>query len=194
MRARAILSVLLLTSACDQETRAELAVLRQQVITQEAVISVLHRRVEELADELEKERRERRGAIEALEQPPPLPSAAPALVPVAPKCEGNVCTLTRAEVDALLWDPVRLTKEARVVPVREDRKQVGFKLFAIRAGSLFESIGLQNGDTITELAGFPLTSMDQSIEAFVALRDLDRVVVKGTRGDAPFEITLAVAE
>lgn len=187
-----ILCVLLLTPACDQGTRAEVALLREQVTTQEATISLLHRRVEELAADLEKERTERREADAAREQMPPVAETAEASLPVALKCVGNRCTLTREEVDALLDNPGRLAKEARIVPAIKDGKTSGFKLFGIRAGSLFASIGLQNGDTVTELAGVPLTDVEAAMRAVEAAKKVDAVVFKGTRKDQPFELSVAV--
>ena len=163
MHVRAILCVLLLTSACDQETRAEVAVLREQVASHEATISLLHRRVEELAVEVEKERNERREADAARERLPPVAETStdePA-PPVTLKCEGTACTITRAEIDALLANPGRLSKQARIVPVLKDGESGGFKVFGMRAGSLFASIGLQNGDVVLTLVSDDNFSMLQ---------------------------------
>jgi hypothetical protein len=193
MRVRAILCVLLLTAACDQETRAELAVLRERVISQESTISRLHQRVEDLAAELEKERGERREADAARERLPPVAEVPELALPVTPKCEGTACTLTRAEIDALLENPGQLAKQARIIPVIKDGKANGFKVFGIRAGSLFSSIGIQNGDTIDGLAGVPLTDVESAMRAVAAMKTLDTVVIKGTRKDQPFELSLAIA-
>ena len=65
-------------------------------------------------------------------------------------------------------------------------------LFGIRPGSLFASLGLQNGDSVTEFAGVPLTDMEAAMRAFGAARKLDEVVIKGIRKNEPFELSIAV--
>ncbi len=53
----------------------------------------------------------------------------------------------------------------------------GYRLSAIRHGTPWDRIGLKNGDAILEIGGHPLTSIEAAMEAYVALKDVDRVNV-----------------
>ena len=46
-----------------------------------------------------------------------------------------------------------LLTQARAVPYFKQGKSVGLRLFAIKAGSLFEKIGLKNGDKVVAMSG-----------------------------------------
>ncbi len=88
--------------------------------------------------------------------PPPVPPAAtpfavtgaasaPAHALVAP--ETRLVDISGAELDRLFTetDPAHA---ARIVPHLHDGHRCGVKLYAIRPGSLFEAIGLRNGDVL----------------------------------------------
>jgi general secretion pathway protein C len=189
---RAILPLLILTSGCDQGLRQEVAVLREEVANHEATIKLLHRRVEDLANELEQERAARRAGDEAREVPPPPLVSEPIEPGITPQCEMGRCTVSRAELDKVLESPAQLARGARVVPLMKDGQAIGFKVYGIRPGSLYGAIGLKNGDLVQEIAGKPLTSADAALEAYAAAKKAERMVIKGSRKDEPFEIVLEV--
>ncbi|MFP2908917.1 type II secretion system protein GspC [Pyxidicoccus sp. 3LFB2] len=68
-----------------------------------------------------------------------------------------------------------LSTQARVVPAIEDGKPVGFKLAAIRQGSLYTKIGLQNGDVLKRINGLSLDSPERMLEAFTKLRETKHI-------------------
>lgn len=78
----------------------------------------------------------------------------------------------RAKLDKLLVDPTTFARGARMVPAVRDGKPSGFKLYAIRAGSLYARLGFVNGDTLTSVAGMSLVSVDQALEVYAKLRDV----------------------
>jgi general secretion pathway protein C len=47
----------------------------------------------------------------------------------------------------------------------------GFKVFAIRKGSLFDKIGLQNNDVVKRINGVELDSAEKGLELFQALKN-----------------------
>ena len=75
-------------------------------------------------------------------------------------------TIRRGLLDRLLADPMAVAKSARIVPAFTAGMPAGFKLYAIRAGSLFAALGLQNGDTVVTINGFDLASPDKSLEVY----------------------------
>ncbi len=54
---------------------------------------------------------------------------------------------------------------ARIVPTSRDNQLVGFKLFAIKEGSLLARMGAQAGDLVTHVAGTPATQAAQIVDA-----------------------------
>ena len=60
--------------------------------------------------------------------------------------------------------------QVRIVPSFVNGAPVGFKLFSIRPGSALERAGLKNGDVITRLNGFDLTSPEKALQLYSTLR------------------------
>jgi general secretion pathway protein C len=58
--------------------------------------------------------------------------------------------------------PAQLFSEARILPKYEAGQMVGVQVSAIKPGSMFEKMGIQDGDTITELNGIRIDSPEQS--------------------------------
>jgi general secretion pathway protein C len=82
-------------------------------------------------------------------------------------------------------NPASLFSQARILPKYTDGEMVGVQLNAIKAGSLFEQIGIQNGDTITEFNGIRITNQQDSA---AVLRELTQatdfqVTVSGADGE-----------
>lgn len=98
---------------------------------------------------------------------------------------GERCVVSRAALDQLFENPSRLAEQARIMPSLKDGEFRGFKIYAVRPGSLPAEIGLKNGDLIKNLDGVALTSTEAGLEAVKRLRgaaavDLD-IERKGQR-------------
>ncbi len=89
------------------------------------------------------------------------------------------------DADALLADPMKFTRGARVVPSVKNGKPNGFKLYAIRPSSMWVRLGFSNGDTIHSVNGMAITSMDKALEVYTSVRDADKLVVEITRRGKP---------
>jgi general secretion pathway protein C len=81
----------------------------------------------------------------------------------------NRYSVPRADVESAAENPAALFSQARILPKYQDGEMVGVQLNSIKAGSVFEQIGLQNGDTITEFNGIQVTGPQQSAKV---LREL----------------------
>jgi len=79
-------------------------------------------------------------------------------------------TIQRELLDNLLGDPSKLARSARIVPTVRDGKPIGFKLYAIRPGSIYAVLGLRNGDTITAVNGMSIASPDRALRVYSKLR------------------------
>jgi len=81
------------------------------------------------------------------------------------------------ELDEALQNLPLLLTQARAVPYFRDGKAVGLRLFAIRSGSLFEKIGMQNGDVLKTVNGNSLADMTQALQLFQRLKEERSVAV-----------------
>jgi general secretion pathway protein C len=77
--------------------------------------------------------------------------------------------IERSEVDAALDNMNQLFTQIRAVPHFEGGRATGFRLFAIRQNSIFDNIGLRNGDIIQSING---TELNDPSRALALLQDL----------------------
>ena len=82
----------------------------------------------------------------------------------------------------------------RVVPVLRCGAPAGVRLYAIRPGSLYARLGLQNGDEVVRVDGIPLTSPDRALEAYARARLRRTVTVDLRRQKMPIEIVYQIVD
>jgi general secretion pathway protein C len=90
--------------------------------------------------------------------------------------------IDRGEVDKQLSNLNYLATQARIVPHFEGGQGAGFKLFAIRPGSLYSKIGIQNGDVIQRINGETINSPDKALEAYARLKNANQITIDLQRG------------
>jgi general secretion pathway protein C len=96
----------------------------------------------------------------------------------------NDYVIAREEVDKQLSNLNYLATQARIVPHFEGGQGAGFKLFAIRPGSLYSKIGIQNGDVIKRINGETINSPDKALEAYARLKGSNQIQIDLERGGA----------
>ncbi len=114
---------------------------------------------------------------------PPVAVPDPDPVPIVgiAKVDDTDFTVQRAAVDKILADPTTVAKGARVVPSIKNGVPNGFKLYAIRPGSVYAALGFLNGDTITAVNGHDMSSLDKALEVYQQLRNASSLDVSITR-------------
>ncbi|WP_426750521.1 type II secretion system protein GspC [Myxococcus sp. Y35] len=116
---------------------------------------------------------------------------APVLANVAPLDSGiravgeHTYEVSRRSIDDALNNMDGLLSQARVVPAFRDGKPQGFKLYAVKKGSLYEQLGVQTGDVLRRINGIPLDSPERALEAFTLLRGTPHIELDIERGGAP---------
>lgn len=100
--------------------------------------------------------------------------------------------VTRGLLDKVGANPTAVTTGARLVPTVRDGKPVGFKLFAIRPGSLYARLGFVNGDLVTEINGHDLSTPDKALDALVATKGATRIELAVTRAGKPVTLVIAI--
>lgn len=141
------------------------------------------------------------GALAAL-PPPAAPAADPApnvntgnpanTNPRIQQVSDNEYHIERAEVDQQLDNMNQLFTQIRAVPHFDGGKSTGFRLFAIRQGSVFDQLGLRNGDIIQSVNGQDLSDPAKALALFQELRNTGQINVAGVRNKQPFNTSYVV--
>ncbi len=77
----------------------------------------------------------------------------------------------------------RILSSARIVPHYADGQMLGMKVDAIKADSIFEKIGFQNGDIITEVNGIVIDRVEATNAIFDEFASADSLETSVLRGD-----------
>ncbi len=122
--------------------------------------------------------------------PPPTPVAVAAAEPMPGeatglekdidkgiRCNGANCEVDKSLIDKVLANTTALATSARFVPSIKDGKPNGFKLYAIRPGSMFAKIGMQNADLIKAINGLDMSTPDKALEAYTKLKSASHLTV-----------------
>jgi general secretion pathway protein C len=86
--------------------------------------------------------------------------------------------IDRRELEKTVENLNEVFTQARAVPYFQDGKTVGFRVFAIKPGSVFEKIGLQNGDIIQSVNGTELTDPTKAVSLFTELQNEGHIAVE----------------
>jgi general secretion pathway protein C len=78
------------------------------------------------------------------------------------------------------------------VPHFEGGRSTGFRLFAIRQNSLFDKIGLRNGDIIQRINEVELTDPSRALALFQELRNERELSVEIVRNREPKTLSYQV--
>ncbi len=105
------------------------------------------------------------------------PAAAPSGNPHIQLVGDNQYNIDRSEVDSALDNMNQLFTQIRAVPHFEGGKSTGFRLFAIRQNSLFDNIGLRNGDIIQSINGTELNDPTRALALVQELRNARQLTV-----------------
>jgi len=89
--------------------------------------------------------------------------------------------IDRSEVDSALDNMSQLFTQIRAVPHFEGGQSTGFRLFAIRQNSLFDNIGLRNGDIIQSINGSPINDPSRALARLQELRTAQQLNVQVLR-------------
>lgn len=121
-------------------------------------------------------------------------AAAPAGQPTVDVVErgANNFVIDKEQFGTMLDDLGPLLSSARVVPNFKDGVIDGYKIFAIKKGSLYEKIGLQNGDIIDTINGLKIETPDRAVQMFQQLRSEQTFTVDVRRDGQPQQFSYAL--
>ena len=101
--------------------------------------------------------------------PPPPPDYSA----VVRQLDERTWEVSRARLEVILADPGTLTRQARVVPSIKDGVPNGIKVYALRPGSLYQALGIENGDTLHQVNDHAIGASDKHFLVFNELRERD---------------------
>ena len=85
-------------------------------------------------------------------------------------------------------------QSARIVPAQVGDQVVGVKVFGIRKDSLFDQLGLQNGDLVRAVDGKPLANPQVALDVADYLPTAKRVSLAITRAGEEMVITYVITD
>ncbi len=91
-----------------------------------------------------------------------------------------------------LENPNQLMTDARLQPNIANGRQEGFILREVRNGGIYQSLGLQNGDVLLRINDYNISNPENALQAFTALRGMDRVQVDIMRGGQKMTMTYQI--
>jgi general secretion pathway protein C len=94
----------------------------------------------------------------------------------------NRYEIERNVLDNTLGDLNKIATQARIVPSFKNGAANGFKLFSIQPGSLYSSIGIENGDVVQRVNGYEINSPEKALELYQKLKESGHVTIQLERG------------
>ncbi|MDE3269004.1 MAG: hypothetical protein OYH77_01830 [Pseudomonadota bacterium] len=110
------------------------------------------------------------------------------------KSNGNTVVLNSTWVEKELGPGFsKIIQSARLVPNTVDGDRVnGFKIFAIKSGTLFNKIGLRNGDIIQRVNDVSLEQVEQGFALYQTFQEDQEIVFNIVRKDNPQTISVMI--
>ena len=104
----------------------------------------------------------------------------------------NRYLVDRGEVDHSIENLSTVVTQMRAVPYLKDGKSLGFRVFNIRSGSVFERMGLKNGDVIQSVNGTTLDDPTRALALLEEVQSADEITVDLLRDDHPNTLTYSI--
>lgn len=101
-------------------------------------------------------------------------------------------TIDKEALRESIDNPKNLMTDARLVPNMEGGVQKGFILRELRQGGIYQKLGLQNGDVLMRVNEFAISDAESALQAFTAIKGLDRVDLDVIRGGTRMTLTYLV--
>jgi general secretion pathway protein C len=101
-------------------------------------------------------------------------------------------SLDRKEVESTLPDPEHLIQAIRFRPRFEKGKPVGFVIYGIEPDSIFQRMGLQDGDLILGVNGRSFATTQQTMEFYDALKKGGAVALQVRRDESTHEMLFEI--
>lgn len=116
------------------------------------------------------------------------PGAAKGIRKLAP----NHYAITRSTVNDNVHHMAQLFTEMRATPNFNGGKSNGFRLSEIQSGSVFEQIGLRDGDVLTSVSGHPVSDPAKALQLLSTLDSQSSVTLSVIRNGTPMRLSYTI--
>jgi general secretion pathway protein C len=106
----------------------------------------------------------------------------------------NRFEVPREDVQEAIRNPASIFSQAQIRPKYEGGEMIGMQVNAIRPGSIFEDVGIENGDVIIELNGVPIDSPEASATLLTEFSQSDEMIMGILTPDGPETITVTLPQ
>ncbi len=100
--------------------------------------------------------------------------------------------ISRSTVNDNVNHMAQLFTEMRAVPNFENGKSNGFMLSEIQPGSIFQQIGLLNGDVLTDVSGHPVSDPAKAMQLLSTLDNQSSITLTVIRNGAPMRLSYSI--
>lgn len=138
------------------------------------------------------------GAIEFIALKEDKISTATAFGPVADVGSGirqaseDRFVIDRGALETSIANPSEILTQARAVPNIVDGKIKGFSIFSIKPGSVYEKLGIRNGDIIMRVNGVDLDSPAKALEFYGTIASASEITLDLERGGSKKTVNYTV--
>jgi len=108
------------------------------------------------------------------------------------KVAPNNYAIERSTVNSSVQNMARLFTEIRAVPVIQNGASNGFRLTEIQSGSIFQQIGLQDGDVLTTVSGQRVNDPAKAMQMLSTLQSRSNITLNLLRNGAPVQLTYTI--
>jgi len=106
---------------------------------------------------------------------------------------GNKTLIDKAYKEEILKKELpKILMQAASEPVLENGKISGFRLFQFEQNSMYEKIGLKDGDVVVSVHGQPLNNVVRAVQILKGLQNQNQAKVKVLRNGQEIELELGV--
>jgi general secretion pathway protein C len=85
-----------------------------------------------------------------------------------------------------------LFSQIRAVPDLQNGASDGFRLSEIQPGSIFQQMGLQDGDVLTQVSGQPIGNPARAMQMLSTLQSRSNITLNVLRNGTPVQISYTI--
>jgi general secretion pathway protein C len=108
---------------------------------------------------------------------------------LARKTSENSYVLDKKIIQGSFENPKNIMTDARLLPNIVDGVQEGFMVREVKRKGIYHNLGIRNGDVLLRVNEFEISDAETALQAFNALRGLDRVELDILRKGSPLTLT-----
>jgi general secretion pathway protein C len=117
----------------------------------------------------------------------------PSLSAFAQRVGKGTYIVDQNKLQQAISNPGQMMTDARLKPnISGSGKEEGFVLSEVKPGGIYNNLGLQDGDVLLRINEYDITNPERALQAFTALKGLDRVQVDLIRTGARMTMTYQI--